>query len=229
MLSLGNVSDGVARYTEVGFNQFGEKELPEKFAFPDYCVLIVAEKYQTGFDQPLLHSMYIDKRLAGIQAIQTLSRLNRTCPGKEDTFVLDFVNEPEEIQEAFQPYYEKTIVGERVDYKKLYEIQSKLASYQVYYPEEVEEFARFFFAGRKNANANDHANMNRILDVAIGRFVQKTDEEKEEIRKILISFRSLYAFLSQIIPFQDSDLEKLYTYIRFLLTKLPQERTIAHL
>ena len=218
----GTVSDGVAQYTEVGFNHFGEKELPEKFALPDYCVLIVAEKYQTGFDQPLLHSMYIDKRLAGIQAIQTLSRLNRICPGKEDTFVLDFVNEPEEIQEAFQPYYEKTIVGERVDYKKLYEIQSKLASYQVYYPQEVEEFARFFFAGRKNASANDHANMNRILDVAIDRFVQKNDEEKEEIRKVLISFRSLYAFLSQIIPFQDSDLEKLYTYIRFLLTKLPK-------
>ena len=109
----GTVSDGVAQYTEVGFNHFGEKELPEKFALPDYCVLIVAEKYQTGFDQPLLHSMYIDKRLAGIQAIQTLSRLNRICPGKEDTFVLDFVNEPAEIQEAFQPYYEKTIVGEQ--------------------------------------------------------------------------------------------------------------------
>ncbi|MGA2641359.1 MAG: type I restriction endonuclease, partial [Spirochaetia bacterium] len=179
----GEVSDGVARYTEVGFNKFGEKELPEKFALPDYCVLIVAEKYQTGFDQPLLHSMYIDKRLAGIQAIQTLSRLNRICPGKEDTFVLDFVNQPEEIQEAFQPYYEKTIVGERVDYKKLYEIQTKLASYQVYFTEEVEEFCRFFFASRRNSTTGDHANMNKILDVAVGRFVLKPDDEKEEIRK----------------------------------------------
>ena len=96
-------------YTEVGMNNgIREKELPERFGTDEYQVLLVAEKYQTGFDQPLLHTMYVDKRLAGIQAVQTLSRLNRTYPGKEDTFVLDFVNEPEEIQEAFQPYYEQT-------------------------------------------------------------------------------------------------------------------------
>ena len=110
--------------------------------------------------------MYIDKRLAGIQAIQTLSRLNRICPerGKEDTFVLDFVNEPEDIQLAFQPYYEKTVVGEQVDYQKLYELQAKLFSYQVYFPEDIEEFARFFFAGRTKSTVKDHAQMNKILD-----------------------------------------------------------------
>src|SRR2546430_10851588 len=93
----------------------GEGQLPEKFETADYQVLIVAEKYQTGFDQPLLHTMYVDKRLDGIQAVQTLSRLNRTCTGKEDTFVLDFVNNAEDIQNAFKPYYEQTIIGEKAE------------------------------------------------------------------------------------------------------------------
>ena len=92
-----------------------EKQLPEKFAGDEYQILLVAEKYQTGFDQPLLHTMYVDKRLSGVQAVQTLSRLNRTAPGKEDTFVLDFVNEREEIYDSFAPYYEATAVGEQAD------------------------------------------------------------------------------------------------------------------
>lgn len=221
----GIVNDDRVPRTEVGMNNgLREKELPERFNTQEYFVLIVAEKYQTGFDQPLLHTMYVDKRLAGIQAIQTLSRLNRICPerGKEDTFVLDFVNEPEEIQAAFQPYYEKTVVGEQVDYQKLYELQAKLFSYQIYFPEEIEEFARFFFAGRVKSTIKDHAQMNKILDTAVSRFAKKPEEEKEEFRSNLISFRNLYAFLSQIIPFQDSDLEKLYTYLRFLQNKLPK-------
>src|SRR5262245_63670289 len=103
-----------------------EAELAEKFNTEEYQVLIVAEKYQTGFDQPLLHTMYVDKRLDGIQAVQTLSRLNRTCPGKDDTFVLDFVNDAEDIQNAFKPYYEQTIIGEQADSRQLYELQGKL-------------------------------------------------------------------------------------------------------
>jgi type I restriction enzyme R subunit len=111
----GTVKDGALDYTEAGMNGFGERELPGRFDGPEYHFLIVAEKYQTGFDQPLLHTMYVDKKLDGLQAVQTLSRLNRTCPGKEDTFVLDFVNEAEEIREAFKPYYEKTEIDEPVD------------------------------------------------------------------------------------------------------------------
>lgn len=222
----GTVSDGAVEYTEVGMNNgIKEKELPEKFNTPEYCVLIVAEKYQTGFDQPLLHTMYVDKRLGGIQAIQTLSRLNRTCAGKEDTFVLDFVNEPQDIQDAFQPYYEKTIVGERVDYKKLYELSAKLDGFQIYFPEEVMEFSRFFFTGPSNQTPTDHANLNRVLDLAVGRFKTKNEDEQEEFRSSLQSFRNLYAFLAQIIPFYDSDLEKLYTYLRFLQPKLPRRGT----
>lgn len=219
----GTVSDGEVEYTEVAMNKgIKEKELPERFGTSEYCILIVAEKYQTGFDQPLLHTMYVDKRLGGIQAIQTLSRLNRTCAGKEDTFVLDFVNEPEEIQVAFQPYYEKTIVGERVDYKKLYELSAKMDGFLVYYQEEVAEFSRFFFASKDKQSTSDHASMNRILDLAVSRFRSKPEDEQEEFRSSLVSFRNLYSFLAQIIPFYDSDLEKLYTYLRFLHTRLPK-------
>ena len=210
-------------YTEKGMNKgIREKGLPDKFASDMYQVLIVAEKYQTGFDQPLLHTMYVDKRLSGIQAVQTLSRLNRIHPGKEDTFVLDFVNDPEEIRKSFQPYYEKTIVGERVEARQLYELQAKLDEYQVYYNEEVEEFARTFYKPRKSQTSSDHQRLNACIDPAVKRYKKLEDEDREVFRKTLVAYRKLYAFLSQIIPFHDSDLEKLYSYIRFLLMKLPK-------
>ena len=202
-----------------------EKELPERFASMEYQVLLVAEKYQTGFDQPLLHTMYIDKKLSGIQAVQTLSRLNRTCVGKEDTFVLDFVNEPQDIQEAFRPYYEKTLVGEQAEAKHLYELQSRLDNYQIYHQKEVDEFCRIFYRPKKVQTKSDHGKMNACIDPAVSRFNEKEESEQEEFRKVLIAFRNLYSFLSQIIPFQDSSLEKLYSYIRYLLKKLPRKNS----
>ncbi len=219
----GIVEDDGVSYTEVGMNGgIREKELPEKFGTDDFSFLIVANKYQTGFDQPLLHSMYVDRSLGGVQAIQTLSRLNRTTEGKNETFVLDFVNEPEEIQKAFQPYYEKTIVGERSEYGKLYELQNKLKGFNVYFEEEVNEFCRFFFSSKKRLNSKDHAQMNSILDKGVTRFTELDDTKKEDFRSTLVSFRNLYSFLSQIIPFSDTDLEKLYTYLKFLYNKLPR-------
>jgi len=212
-------------YTEVGMNRgIREKELPEKFASDEYQVLLVAEKYQTGFDQPLLHTMYVDKRLAGIQAVQTLSRLNRTHPGKEDTFVLDFVNDTEEILAAFQPYYEETTVGERAEARHLYELQAKLDARQVYYKAEVEEFAKVFYKPVKRQQPSDHGKMNAIRDPAVNRFGELEEADQEEFRKTMVAYRNLYAFLSQIIPYQDSDLEKLYSFIRFLLSKLPKPK-----
>ena len=214
-------------YTESGMNvdsrgkHVGQKELPERFATEEYQVLLVAEKYQTGFDQPLLHTMYVDKRLAGIQAVQTLSRLNRTHAGKEDTFVLDFVNEPEEILAAFQPYFEQALVGEQADPKQLYELQAKTDAQQVYHKAEVEEFCRVFYRPKRNQTPADHSRMNACIDPAVRRFKKLEEEDREEFRKTLTAFRNLYSFLSQVIPFQDTDLEKLYSYVRFLLTKLP--------
>lgn len=210
-------------YTEVQMNKgVKETELPEKFASSEYQVLLVAEKYQTGFDQPLLHTMYVDKKLSGIQAVQTLSRLNRTCVGKEDTFVLDFVNNPEDIQEAFQPYYEKTLVGDRSEARQLYDLQSRLNDYQVYHQNEVEEFCRIFYRPKKIQTQSDHAKMNSCIDPAVTRFDELDESTQEEFRGILVDFRNLYSFLSQVIPFTDSSLEKLYSYIRYLLKKLPR-------
>lgn len=210
-------------YTEVSMNGgIREKELPERFGTDEFQVLLVAEKYQTGFDQPLLHTMYVDKRLAGIQAVQTLSRLNRTGPGKEDTFVLDFVNDPAEILAAFQPYYEQTLIGEQAEPRHLYELQAKLDSHQVYHKPEVEEFARVFYKPQEQQTPADHARMNACIDPAVNRYKDMAEDVREEFRKTLVSYRNLYAFLSQVIPFQDVDLEKLYSYIRFLLTKLPK-------
>jgi type I restriction enzyme R subunit len=217
------------QYTEVGMNDgLKEKELPETFAKPDFRVLLVAEKYQTGFDQPLLHTMYVDKRLAGIQAVQTLSRLNRTHPLKDDTFVLDFVNDPTEIQEAFRQYYEGSVMGEEVDADKLYVSKAELDASGIYLQTEVDEFSQIFFAPKQRQSAGDHRAMNVVLDQAVARFkhLQETEEEEAELwRSKVQAYRNLYSFLSQVIPYQDSDLEKLFTYLRHLALKLPKRKS----
>jgi type I restriction enzyme R subunit len=213
-------------YTEEGMNQgIREKELPEVFATQEYQVLLVAEKYQTGFDQPLLHTMYVDRRLAGIQAVQSLSRLNRIHPLKEDTFILDFVNDRDEIREAFKTYFEGAEMGEDVDPSRMYEIKGELDFSGVYLPEEVERFCSIYFKPKQRQSLADHQAMNAALDPAVSRFSAKQKEEEEEAelwRGKLQAFRNLYGFLSQIIPYQDSDLEKLYVFLRHLSAKLPK-------
>lgn len=216
-------------YTEVAMNDgVKEKELPDTFAKPDFRVLLVAEKYQTGFDQPLLHTMYVDKRLGGIQAVQTLSRLNRTHPLKDDTFVLDFVNDPADIQEAFRQYFEGSVMGEQVDPDKLYEVKAELDASAIYMETELNEFATIFFAPKRRQSPSDHKAMNAILDQAVARFqqLQEIEEEEAELwRGKVQAFRNLYSFLSQVIPYQDSDLEKLFTYLRHLALKLPKRKS----
>ena len=213
-------------YTEEGMNLgIREKELPEKFATQEYQVLLVAEKYQTGFDQPLLHTMYVDKRLAGIQAVQSLSRLNRTHPLKEDTFVLDFVNDREEIREAFKTYYEGAQMGEEVDPARMYQLKGELDASGVYLAEEVERFYSVYFKPKQRQSPADHQAMNATLDPAVARFTVRLKEDEEEAelwRGKVQAFRSLYGFLSQIIPYQDSDLEKAYVFLRHLAAKLPR-------
>ena len=216
-------------YTEEGMNHgIKEKELPEKFGSPEYHVLLVAEKYQTGFDQPLLHTMYVDKRLAGLQAVQTLSRLNRIHPLKEDTFVLDFVNDRAEIQEAFKTYYEGAEMGEEVDPARMYQIKAELDASGIYLAEELERFCRVYFKPKQWQSAADHQAMNVALDPAVSRFSvrQRDNEEEAELwRGKLYAYRNLYAFLSQVIPYQDTDLEKLYVFLRHLAAKLPRRRS----
>lgn len=210
-------------YTEVSMNDgIKERELPEKFESREYQVLLVAEKYQTGFDQPLLHTMYVDKKLTGLHAVQTLSRLNRTCPGKEDTFILDFRNKPEEIYKAFKPYYEDTPTEPLTDPQHLYRLHNQIDETGLIYEEEVKAFCAVYFKPRRKETVHDHAEMNGILDEAVERFKELTDEKQETVKTLFVNFRNMYSFLSQVIPYQDSDLEKLYTYLRFLLTKLPK-------
>lgn len=217
----GTVFDEGDEFTEPGMNGFGEKELPERFSGDEYEVLIVAEKYQTGFDQPLLHTMYVDKKLDGLKAVQTLSRLNRTCTGKVDTFVLDFENKAEDIQEAFKPYYEQSEIDEPTDPNQLYTLKYQLDSFQYYWTQEVEDFARTFFKAGKD-KAGDQGLLHRAIDPAVGRFKQEPEEERrEEFRHLLDTFVRQYGFLSQIIPFADPDLEKRYAFLRLLRTKLP--------
>ena len=213
-------------YTEEAMNSgLREKELPERFASPEYQVLLVAEKYQTGFDQPLLHTMYVDKRLAGIQAVQTLSRLNRIHPLKEDTFVLDFVNDREEIREAFKTYYEGAEIGDDVDPARLYAIKGELDAAGIYLGEEIARFCDVYFKPKQKQSVLDHQAMNAALDPAVSRFKARADESPDEAelwRGKLQAFQNLYGFLSQVIPYQDSDLERLYVFVRHLMTKLPR-------
>jgi len=215
-------------YSEEGMNLgVREKELPEKFATPEYQVLLVAEKYQTGFDQPLLHTMFVDKRLAGIQAVQTLSRLNRIHTLKEDTFVLDFVNDREEIQAAFKTYYEGAEMGEEVDPARMYQVKSELDAAGVYLDEEVERFCAVYFKPKQRQSALDHQAMNAALDPAVSRFAARQRDEEEEAelwRSKVQAFRNLYGFLSQVIPYQDSELERLYVFLRHLAAKLPRRK-----
>jgi len=220
--------DDVA-YTEVGMNLgVREKELPEVFATQEYQVLLVAEKYQTGFDQPLLHTMYVDRRLAGIQAVQTLSRLNRIHPLKEDTFVLDFVNDRDEIREAFKTYFEGAELGDEVDPARMYQIKSELDADGVYDAVDVQKFCSVYFKPKQRQSPADHQLMNAALDPAVVRFkdLQNSASDEAELwRGKMLAFGSLYGFLSQIIPYQDSDLERLYVFLRHLASKLPRRNS----
>ncbi|SHF76318.1 type I restriction enzyme, R subunit [Fodinibius roseus] len=212
-----------SKFTEVGMNNgIREKELPKKFGTDEYQILLVAEKYQTGFDQPLLHTMYVDKRLSGIQAVQTLSRLNRRYPGKDDTFVLDFVNDREEIFNAFKPYYEKTPFAEDVEPRKLYELQAQLEGFRIFDEEDIEAFCEIYYKPEFKSTDTDHAKLYAVLDPVVERFKELDEEKQDEFKSVLVSYRNMYGFLSQIIPFKDSELEQLYTYGRFLLSRLPK-------
>ena len=214
--------DPGASYTEVSMNDgIRESELPDTFERDDYRVLLVAEKYQTGFDQPLLQTMYVVKRLAGVQAVQTLSRLNRIAAGKSRTFVLDFVNGEDDIYKAFKPYYETTPIGQNADPQRLSELQHRLLEWAIFTPADVTAFARVWYRSRRQHSANDHRLMNAVLDAVVERFLDCDEERQEEFRGQLKAYRNLYAFLSQVIPYQDSDLERLYTFVRNLLAKLP--------
>lgn len=224
--------DTGVEYTEPGMNAdvvtgrpISESQLPERFASSDYQVLLVANKYQTGYDQPLLAAMYVDKRLDGVQAVQTLSRLNRKIVGKEAPFVLDFVNPPEDIYRAFKPYFDSTSLQESADPLMLERIKHELDLAQIYHWDEVEAFAQIFYRSPEKQNPADHAQMQKHLQPAVDRFKAIKEEElRNAFRDKLGGYVRMYSFLSQILPYGDADLEKLYSYSRYLLPHLPLDR-----
>lgn len=219
----GTVKDAESgkEYTENSLNQLGPKvKIEDAFKIPEYRMLIVAEKFQTGFDEPYLHTMYVDKKLGGVHAVQTLSRLNRTMKGKSDTIVLDFVNTAEEIQKSFQPYYQRTILEKETDPNKLYTLRTQLEKFDIFSGKDVEEFAEIFF----NPNESQEK-LQPVLDRVVNTWRYIPDEDRrEEFRSILRSFTRLYSFVSHFITFEDPELEKLYVFARSLLKKLPLDR-----
>ena len=170
-----------------------ERRLPERFASPDYQILLVANKYQTGFDQPLLCAMYVDKRVDGVQAVQTLSRLNRMIPGKENPFVLDFVNEAEDIYRAFKPYYDATSLQESSDPQRLEKLKHELDGAQIYFQSEVEAFARIFYKPVTLQSPRDHAGM--LLHLPRSRSCRKRFTTRYRRRTDPPPFKSLYRFI----------------------------------
>jgi type I restriction enzyme, R subunit len=207
-------------FTEAQANGFAETELPRKFDTDEFQLLVVAEKYQTGFDQPKLVAMYVDKRLAGLQAVQTLARLNRTHPLKDKTFVMDFQNTMEDIREAFAPYFETTALEERTDLNQIYDLESRISASTYIHKDEVERFAERFYRG-------DHSTQSRLelegtIRLAVSRFELDEDEaQKEEFRQLLRSFMRFYAFVAQVTRLNDTGLEKLYVYSSWLSRLLP--------
>jgi type I restriction enzyme R subunit len=202
-------------YTENWLNWSEVKDIKESFKKDDFKFLIVANKFQTGFDQPLIHTMYVDKMLNGITAVQTLSRANRISAWKNDTLVLDFANDPEVIKMAFQPFYEETYLNEWTDYNKLYELHDKLFDFLIFDEAEVVEYIKQF-----NKWSNQ-AILHNILNSVVASFKKKQKDEQVDFKKTLKRYLSIYSFLSQLIPFSDLSLEKLFIFGKFLLKKLP--------
>ncbi len=208
----GTVQDGGQSYTESGMNGFSERQTAKTFERPEYRFLIVANKFQTGFDQPLLHTMYVDKKLGGVNAVQTLSRLNRTHPPeKRGTMVLDFANEADDIRKAFEPYFETTLLSEATDPNLLYEVQSRLLAFGIYNEADVNAFAKVYFNPKSSQDQ-----LYALLAPVVERFRALAHEEQQDCRAEITDYVRLYSFLAQVLPFADTDLEKLYAFTRHL-------------
>jgi type I restriction enzyme R subunit len=214
----GKVIDDGDTFTEPGMNTFPESETAERFDSDDFQVLIVAEKFQTGFDQPLLHTMYVDKNLSGLHAVQTLNRLNRIHPDKTDTFVLDFRNDTEDIQASFAPWFERT-EAIPTDPNLLWDTHRELFAHDVIRTHEIPGAVAELLAGKGAAN---HEKVYGTLDPALARFeALDDDDDRDEFRDVLARFISLYGFIAQIVDFTDADMERDYIYARALQARLP--------
>ena len=223
----GEVIIGDESYTEPGLNVRPDgshiQETQTKQEFHDYFnILIVAEKYQTGFDEPLLHTMIVDKKLRGVKTVQTLSRLNRTCPGKNDTFILDFANEKEDIQKDFQVFYHETFLQEEVNTDLLYKVQRELRNYRIYDDADINRFCEVYFARGAQGSTAQGMLVSRLLP-AVDRYQQKAADERYQIRRTMRNFCKWYSYVSQVVRMFDKDLHREFVYCSFLVGMLPLE------
>ncbi|MCK9266155.1 type I restriction endonuclease [bacterium] len=223
----GEVKDDGQTYTEEKMNKTKsgktiiEKALPEAFNSDDFGILIVAEKYQTGFDEPLLHTMFVDKKLSGVKAVQTLSRLNRIMHGKQDTFVLDFVNSTEDIRKSFEPYYEETILEEKIAPNVIYDLRNTLDEFRVYQQMEIERFAEIFYSDKKQS-VGDIGKLQGTIKPALDRYDALESEKQNLFKSTLARFNRIYTFITQVCRLFDKDIHKFSVYVKFLSTMLPK-------
>lgn len=201
---------------EAMVNGFPSSEIEDRMGKDPYRILIVADKFQTGYDQPLLHTMYVDKVLSDVKAVQTLSRLNRCHPKKRDTFILDFADNAERVQEAFQKYYNATILSEETDPNRLNDLLAKIDEYAIFTEQEVDEINRIFFS------EDDRTLLDPIIDTAVERFKQLDDDSKIACKSAVKAYNRLYPFIAAVIPHTTTDWEKRYVYLRLLAAKLPR-------
>ena len=215
----GTVSDGGQSHTEGGMNGFSDRQTAQTFEQPEYRFLVVAEKFQTGFDQPLLYAMYVDKKLADINAVQTLSRLNRVHPDKDGTTVLDFSNEADAIRDAFKDYCDVTLLSEGTDPNQLYDLQTRLLAFGVFAPADVQAFAAVYFDPKATQDR-----LYAVLAPVHARFPELSKVQQADFRGQLTDYVRLYAFLGQVLTFADPDLEKFYVFARHLRRLIPADR-----
>ena len=201
--------------SEAQINGFPESNTAKRFQEDPYRILVCADKFQTGYDEPMLHTMYVDKHLSGIRAVQTLSRLNRSHPKKSDTFVLDFLNSTDVIQESFSDYYRTTILSDETDPDKLHDLKGGLDQAQVYSQEEMADLADRYLKGEERTAFEP------IIGQCIERYIKLTEDERVRFKGSAKSFTRLYGFLSQILPYSNTGWEKLSIFLNFLIPKLP--------
>jgi type I restriction enzyme R subunit len=210
---------GGVKVTETSLNGFPSKDIVDQIEKEPYRFLICADKFQTGYDQPLLHTMYVDKALSGIKAVQTLSRLNRAHPQKHDAFVLDFMNDNETIRASFETFYRTTILSDETDPNRLHDLKAALDEYQVYQASQIDQLVELYLAGA------DRDRLDPILDACVAVYNSDLDEDGQvDFKGKAKAFARTYAFISAILPFTNSEWEKLSIFLNFLVPKLPAPR-----
>lgn len=225
----GAIKDGDDEYTETSLNvrrdgsHISEEQTKAEF-HDNFNVLIVAEKYQTGFDEPLLHTMIVDKKLRGVKCVQTLSRLNRICPGKNDTFILDFVNTADDIKEAFQPFYQETALSQEVNTDLVYNLQKELREYNIYSSNDIEAFCNIYYSDKKQDTAM-MGRMTSALKPVADRYNEKAADDRYNFRRQVRSYIKWYGYISQVCRMFDPEMQKEYVFCSYLLKLLPAEVT----